>query len=268
MSLREANFPLGPVYHDYKFEIVYYVTPFGGKHREVLKSRLLQGMPPIVAVQGLPVSFNTARRLASHLGIGRKDYNHIHVPVGKMMINAYDIVDWYLSQNMTIAEIAKKARSKEATIRRVLDRMGVKNRWEYRKNNRTERQKQNKGFISEWNKINRALPYSLKCKRWKRKHYDRLLAIYNDHMAGMKQMDICKKHHTTPHYLKKHFVYGQKWGFFLDYGTKLKRIFYVSNARWSVWERKAQKHGNNVLDWCFDVLNKASSEENISHARD
>ena len=261
--------PPGPAVPDYDFSIVYYTKPFIGKYRDLIVSRLMQGVPPTAAVQGLPVTPRKAKWLSYAMGFRRKDFKSEFKIIGSGEYDCYDIYEMYVTKNMSMEQIAKKAKVSRVFISSILTKMGVTDRKEHRKKNITDAKYLQLKAAAKASADKRRLTKKLRSlKRWRENHAKKYDPIYADFTNGMKVDDICAKYGIARETLNKRFGYvQQRHHIYMDWGWKYKFHVLVPKARILQYGRAAQKLGINVVDWATNVLNSAAQLNDDQDAR-
>ena len=261
--------PPGPAVPDYDFSIVYYTKPFIGKYRDLILSRLMQGVPPTAAVQGLPVTPRKAKWMSYAMGLRRKDFKAEFKIIGSGEFDCYDIYEMYVTKNLAMEAIGKKCKVSRARIAKILTSMGVTDRKEHRKHNVTDAKYLQIKAASQISAKMRRLTKKLKSrKRWRNKWAKIYDPIYKDFIDGMKPDDIAAKYQVTRETLNKRFAVAQhKHHIYMDWGWRYKFSVLVPKSRIKQYGRAAQKLGINVVDWATNVLNSAAQLNDDQDAR-
>ena len=258
--------PKGPVNWDYKFDIVYYPAPLGGRYRAIIEDRLRSGIPASMAGDGLPITFSTVRTIAMIMGINRSHAKYENFRIGDNSMNAYDVVEHYLINNLSMVDIGKMAGCSDRKIKKILIAMGVKDMRAYRKGRRTKRQQRaDKPTNMEVNKKWKP-QRNVFLVKWKQKHWHKYEKIYEEVAKGASTKKTCQKYGVSFDLAKYHFLRLQKNQLaFLDWGQKRAIPLYISRARLKQWEYVAKLTHNSVLDWALHTLNAiADKEDNMN----
>jgi len=261
--------PPGPAVPDYDFSIVYYTKPFIGKYRDLILSRLLQGVPPTAAVQGLPVTPRKAKWMSYAMGFRRKDFKDEFKIIGSGEFDCYDIYEMYTAKNLSMQLIAKKCKTHRKYIAKILTKMGMVDKHEHRKNNITDAKYLQLKAAAKISASKRRLTKKLRSrKRWREKWSKLYDPIYKDFTDGMKPDDICVKYQISREALNGRFAVAQrKHHIYMDWGWKYKFSVLVPRSRIKQYGRAAQKLGINVVDWATNVLNSAAQLNDDEDAR-
>ena len=255
--------PPGPVVANYDFRVTYYERPIEEEYRTLITNRLVAGVPPLQAVQGTPVKVEKAKRWQKHLGITKEDEQIAHRYLPNSFLDGYDIVDLYLNKKLSLSDIAKMAGCHLDTVHSRLQKLGVTNMREFRRKNKTEKQKRHYEMLVQKSKGNKRDVQKgknkAKVRRFIKNKGDVYLPLYNDVKNGMPMGAACKKHGVSTWMARYYFKKMQRLdNRFMDYGQKRSYPLKVTKAQWSYWEKSAAKHGINVLDWIKRHLNAAA----------
>ena len=261
--------PPGPAVPDYDFSIVYYTKPFIGKYRDLILSRLMQGVPPTAAVQGLPVTPRKAKWMSYAMGFRRKDFKEEFKIIGSGEYDCYDIYEMYVTKNMSLEQIGKKVKVNRHAISKILTKMGMVDKKAHRKNNMTDAKYLQLKAASKISAASRRLtPKLRRCKRWRERYGKFYDAVYKDFKAGMPVDEICAKYKVSRESLNNRFAGAQRrYHIYMDWGWKYKFSVLVPKARILQYGRAAQKLGINVVDWATNVLNSAAQLNDDQDAR-
>jgi len=258
--------PKGPVNWDYKFDIVYYTAPLGGRYRAIIEDRLKSGIPASMAGDGLPIAFSTVRTIAMLIRINRSHAKYENFRIGDNSMNAYDVVEHYLINNLSMMDIGKKAGCSEGKIKKILMAMGVENLRAYRKGKRTKRQQRaDKPTNMEVNKKWKP-QRNVFLAKWRQKYWHKYGKAYEEVAKGATIKQTCKKHGVDINLAYYHFKRLQiNQLAYLDWGQKRAMPIYISKARLKQWEYVAKLSHNSVLDWALHTLNAiADREDNMN----
>lgn len=261
--------PPGPAVPDYDFSIVYYTKPFIGKYRDLILSRLMQGVPPTAAVQGLPVTPRKAKWMSYAMGFRRKDFKEEFKIIGSGEYDCYDIYEMYVTKNLSLDQISKKVKIGRQAISKILTKMGMVDKREHRKKNMTDAKYLQIKAASQISAKMRRLTKKLRSrKRWRERWAKLYDPIYKDFQSGMQVDEICAKYGFSREALNNRFAVAQhKHHIYMDWGWKYKFSVLVPKSRIKQYGRAAQKLGINVVDWAANVLNSAAQLNDDEDAR-